>query len=98
MPVQDKTWPNAALYTYVHLQDAARACYLAAIAPLPPKSHTVLMAAAKDSCVDMPTRDFAKLYYPEAELRPGLSGYDSLISSSRARQLIGWEPEFSLNR
>ncbi len=98
MPVPDKTWPNAALYTYVHLQDAARACYLAAIAPLPASSHNVIFVAARDSCVDMPTRDFAKLYYPEADLRPGLSGYDSLLNSARAKQLIGWEPEISLKR
>jgi nucleoside-diphosphate-sugar epimerase len=98
MPFKDKDWPNAALYTYVHVQDAARACYLAATAPLPPNSHTVLMVAAGDSCVDMPTADFAKLYYPEAEQRPGLAGYGSLINSTRARRLIGWEPEYSLNR
>ncbi|MEP7357425.1 MAG: NAD(P)-dependent oxidoreductase [Anaerolineales bacterium] len=98
MPVKDNEWPNAALYAYCHVQDAARACYLAATAPLPPNSHTVLLVAAKDSCVDMPTREYAKLHYPEAELRPTLSGYDSLLNSSRAKEVIGWEPEYSLKR
>ena len=97
-PYQDKEAPNAALYTYVHVQDAARVCYLAATAELPPNSHTILFAAAKDSCVDMPTREYARLYYPEAELRPGLRGYDSLLSSKRAEQVLGFVPEYSLNR
>jgi nucleoside-diphosphate-sugar epimerase len=98
MPVKDDEWPNAALYAYVHVQDAARSCYMAAVAPLPANSHNVIFVAARDSCVDMPTRDYAKLHYPEAELRPGLSGYDSLLNSARAKQLIGWEPEISLKR
>jgi nucleoside-diphosphate-sugar epimerase len=98
LPVQHNEWPNAALHTYVHVEDAARACYLAATAPLPPNSHNVLLVAADDSCVDMPTREYAHLYYPEAELRPSLTGYVSLLNSTKAKQLIGWKPEYSLNR
>ncbi len=97
MPVKDGEWPNAALYTYVHVEDAARACYLAATAPLPANSHTVLFVAADDSCVDMPTSEYASRYYPEAEQR-GLKGYDSLLNSSRAKKVLGWKPEYSLKR
>ena len=49
MPLDDMDVPFGALFAYVALRDAARMCHLAATAPLPPRSHTVFMAAARDS-------------------------------------------------
>jgi nucleoside-diphosphate-sugar epimerase len=97
-PVTDPETPFAALYAYVHLRDAAHACYLAATAELLPNAHHVLFAAARDSYLDIPSAEYARRFFPEANIRPGLEGYKSLLSSARAEQLIGFRPEFSLPR
>ena len=83
------------LYTYVDPRDAARACYLAATVTLPASSHNVLLITARDHALDMTSQAFVRRYYPEAEIRPGLEGYQSLISGRRAEQVLGFVPEFS---
>ncbi len=93
LPLREEPRPEAALYAYVHIQDAARACYLAATATLPPRSHTVLFAAAPDSYLDMPAREYAQIAFPEAVIRPELTGYSSLVSSARAATIIGFRAE-----
>jgi nucleoside-diphosphate-sugar epimerase len=98
LPSSDPNAPFAALFTYIHILDAARACYLAATADLPPNTHTVLFAAARDSSLDLPTLDYVRQYFPEAEIRPGLEGYGSLLNCARAEKLIGFVPEYSINR
>lgn len=97
-PHSDPYEPYTALFAYIHIQDAARACYLAATAEVPPNSHHVLFAAARDSYLDMPSLDYARQCYPEAELRPGLEGYGSLLNCARAEKLLGFVPEYSLKR
>jgi UDP-glucose 4-epimerase len=98
LPVSDPDAPFAALFAYIHMHDAARACYLAATASLPPNTHHVLFAAAHDSYLAMPTQNYARQFFPEAQLRPGLDEYGSLLNCSLAQQLIGFTPEYSLKR
>lgn len=98
LPISDPNVPFGALYAYIHVHDAARACYLAATADLPPNSHFVLFAAARDSYLDMPSLDYIRQIFPEAEIRPGLEGYGSLLNCARAEKLIGFVPEYSLKR
>ena len=83
------------LYTYVDARDAARACYLAATADLPPNSHTALFVTARDSCAGIPALEIARRHYPDAEIRPGLEGFGSLVSGKRAERVIGFVPEYS---
>ena len=87
--------PMRVLYTYVDPRDAARACYLAATVLLPENSHTVALITARDHCLDMPSQEFARRYYPTTEIRPGLEGYNSFISGARAEQVLGFVPEYS---
>lgn len=87
--------PGAALYAYLHVEDAARACYLAATAVLPPRSHTALFAAAPDSYLAMPTAAYVRLMFPDADIRTDLGEYGSLISSKRAEELIGFKAAIS---
>ena len=98
MPLTDMDVPFGALFAYVALRDAARMCHLAATAPLPPRSHTVFMAAAHDSSLGLPTRQYLQRHFPEAAVRPGLAEYGSTIDSSRAERLLGWVPEISVKR
>lgn len=98
LPVSDPQPSHIALFAYIHILDAARACYLAATADLPPNSHHVLFAAARDSGLDMSSADYARQFFPEAEIRPGLAQYGSLMNSARAEKLIGFVPQYSLKR
>ena len=90
--------PAAVLYTYVDPRDAAHACYLAATAPLPDNSHTVALITARDHALEMTSVEFARRYYPDAQIRPGLEGYNSFISGARAEKVFGFVPEFSCRR
>lgn len=98
LPYADPEPQHVALGAYVHLEDAARANYLAATADLPPNSHHVLFLAARESCLQLPSIEWARKYYPDAELRPGLEGHNTLLSYARAKQLIGFEPEYAFQR
>ena len=89
---------HVAVGAYLHLEDAARACYLAATADLPPNSHHVLFVSARKSCVALPSAEWARKYHPEAELRPGVNGHGSLVSGTLAEKLIGFEPQFAIQR
>jgi UDP-glucose 4-epimerase len=93
LPVSEQPRPEAALYAYVHIEDAARACYLAATAALPPRSHTVLFVAAPDSYLARPSLEYARAAFPEATIRPGLEGHGALVSSARAANTIGFVAE-----
>ena len=44
------------------------------------------------------SRELARLFFPEAAVRPTLEGSASLVSIDRARRLIGFEPEYSVPR
>ena len=86
----------AALYAYIHIEDAARACYLAATQPLPARSHNVLFVAAPDSWLAMPSLEYVRTAFPDAAIRPGLEGHGSLLNSTRARQLLSFVPAHSI--
>jgi nucleoside-diphosphate-sugar epimerase len=98
LPFADPEPMHVAVGAYLHLQDAARACYLAATADLPPNSHNVLFLSARESCLQLPSAEWARKYHPEAELRPGVEGHSSLLSAARAEKLIGFVPEYSIKR
>jgi nucleoside-diphosphate-sugar epimerase len=96
LPVREPPRPEAALYVYIHIEDAARACFLAATASLPPRSHSLLFVSARDTFLDMPSLEYVRAAFPDAEIRPGLAGYGSLISGARAEALIGFTPSFGI--
>ena len=80
---------------YIDARDCARACYLAATVNLPPATHIPLILTARDSCVDMPSAEIARHFFPQAEIRPGLEGYASIASGKRAEEVLGFVPEYS---
>jgi nucleoside-diphosphate-sugar epimerase len=98
MPRPDPDVPFGALFAWVHLEDAARICYLGATALLEPRTHTVFMAAARDSSLAVPTRVYLARHFPDAAVRPNLAEFGSTIDSSRAERLLGWVPEYSVTR
>jgi UDP-glucose 4-epimerase len=80
---------------YIDARDCARACYLAATVSLPPATHIPLILTARDSCVDMPSAEIARRFFPQAEVRPGLEGFASIASGKRAEEVLGFVPEYS---
>jgi nucleoside-diphosphate-sugar epimerase len=95
LPKREKPSAAATLYTYVDVRDAARACYLAATAELQPSTHTVLFIGARDTSIDLPSRDYIRQFYPEAAIRPDLETYGSLISAKRAETVLGFVSQYS---
>ncbi len=48
------------------------------------------------NCFGLPTRDLVAQYYPTVtQFRAPLAGDDALITCERARQLLGWAPQWS---
>ena len=98
LPFKDPHVPYLALFAWIHVADAARACWLAATRDLPPNSHNVIFATARDSCTTMPSAEYARQFWPGVTLRPELGEYGSLISSAKAEKLLGFVPEISIQR
>jgi nucleoside-diphosphate-sugar epimerase len=98
LPMTNPLQPWMALFTYIHVLDAARAAYLAATVDLPANSHHVLLVGAPDTCLDMPSAEYARQFFPEAHIRPGLAKYGSLVNSAKAEKLLGFVPGYSLKR
>jgi nucleoside-diphosphate-sugar epimerase len=80
---------------YIDARDCARACYLSATVDLPPATHIPLILTARDSCLDMPSAEVARRFFPQAEIRPGLEGFMSIASGKRAEEVLGFVPEYS---
>lgn len=81
------------LWLYVHVLDAARAYRLAC------ENTTVrnatLWIAAKDAFSAVPTKDRLAEFYPDVPLRSELGEFGSLVTGKLAKELIGFEPEYS---
>jgi hypothetical protein len=80
---------------YIDARDCARACWLAATVDLPAATHIPLILTARDSCLDTPSPEVARRFFPQAEIRPGLAEYGSIASGKRAEQVLGFAPAFS---
>lgn len=75
-------------WAYLDVRDAAEAVAAALVAPL--SGAHVLYVAAGNNIVGAPAAELAARYAPQIPLKAELVGDQSLISSERARQLLGW--------
>ena len=71
--------------------DLARAVAHALERELPSGFHAVYVAAP-DNGTDVPTRELAERYHPQAKLAADIPEYGSLISSRGAAELLGVRP------
>jgi nucleoside-diphosphate-sugar epimerase len=81
------------LFAYLHVDDAADLVAHAVVADH--DGHEAVWAAAADTTVDLPTADLLAAEYPDVETTRSFDGYESLVSTARARDLLGWRPERS---
>lgn len=80
------------LWSYVDAEDAAAACVRAVEAPV--AGHERLLIAAADTLIDQPSADLMRAYFPDVPLR-AVQGFQSLQSSARAAERIGYRPQQS---
>ena len=78
------------LWSYVDARDAGEACRLAIEADV--HGHEAMIIAAADTLMEEPSADLMARFFPATPLRPGLSGTAALLSSEKARRMIGYEP------
>lgn len=93
-------WSMSDLWSYVDLRDVVSAAILAATVPFT-GCHAMLLAAA-DTTSKLPTAELLERDYPEAVITDRLAEwltngniYRGLIDCSAARNVIGWEPQYS---
>ncbi len=100
--VQHRTWTQfsnafhaAHFWAYLHVLDAARAFRLALEADFD-LGFEAMYVNAKDTLFDIPTQRLVEQYYPKMiDDVQKLPGFESLISTERAKSLIGFESRFS---
>ena len=93
-------WSISDLWSYVDLRDVVSAAILAATVPFS-GCHAMLLAAA-DTTSKLPTAELLERDYPDAVMTDRLTEwltnanvYRGLIDCSAARNVIGWEPQYS---
>ena len=83
------------LFTYIHASDAVDLVQRTVEADF--DGHERVWMSAPDTSAETPTRRIVADVFPDAEIRSPFdeSGYESLVDTSKARDLFGWEPEWS---
>jgi nucleoside-diphosphate-sugar epimerase len=82
-------------WAYLDLRDGVLAI-IAALECETPGAHVVGLAAA-DILIDRPTDELLREYAPTVPLRRPVAGRGSLVDTSRARQLLGFVPRYSIH-
>lgn len=87
------------LWGYVDLRDAARACRLAIeVAATRPYGFAAMNIVAADNLAEEPIEELLAAHVPGVEVRGSVTGTAGAFSIERAREVLGWEPEFSWRR
>lgn len=81
------------LFSYIHIEDAATAASAAIESSF--EGHESFWIAAADTTADIPSVRLAQECYPDAEIRNTLSGTDSFIDTSKAKEILEWAPMHS---
>jgi nucleoside-diphosphate-sugar epimerase len=81
------------LWGYVDARDVAQACRLALRGGV--AGAEVFIIAAADTVMDRPSRELMAEVYPDVPLRGEIGEFETLLSVTKARRLLGYEPRFS---
>jgi nucleoside-diphosphate-sugar epimerase len=80
------------LWGYVDARDVAQSCRLALNADA---GAEVFVVAAADTCMSQSSRDLMAEVYPDVPIRGELGEHETLLSITKARRLLGYEPRHS---
>jgi nucleoside-diphosphate-sugar epimerase len=81
------------LWGYVDARDVALACRLALTAPVGGASAFVIAAA--DTIMNRPSAELLAEVFPGVELTRKIGTYETLLSIDRAREVLGFTPQYS---
>ena len=82
--------PRNLLWAVTDLRDAAATFGLALT--VTDLRHEVFLIAGADTCSLIPTPELLDRHFPDVERRAPLAGFDSLFSSAKAAELLGYRP------
>ncbi len=87
------------LWGYVDVRDAARACRLAVeVAKERPYGFQAMNIVAADTLAEQPIEELLAAHLPEVEVRAPVTGVTGAYAIDRAREILGWVPEYSWRR
>lgn len=87
---------RADLWAYVDSRDVAQSCLKALTANV--TGAPVMTIAAPDTLMTQTNEELLAMAFPGCRLRPGTGDHETLISIQTARDLIGYEPEWTWRR
>ncbi|MEK3889509.1 NAD-dependent epimerase/dehydratase family protein [Bacillus sp. FSL K6-3431] len=89
--IQDPEQRKTILWSYIDARDAATAYRLAI--ETDDLGSVALNITADDSSMDIESEELMKTVYPDVQdIRKELKGYETLVSSEKAKKLLNWEP------
>lgn len=83
----------ANLWSYIDARDVAQACRLALETDV--VGHEVFFLSAPTTFAETPTETLVRRHYPETEIRADLDGTQALISTEKARHVLGFTAEYT---
>lgn len=81
------------LWSYVDARDVAQSCRLGLEADISGAESFII--AAGDNCMTRPNSDLMAAVYPGVPIKPGTGEHDTLLSVEKARQMLGYNPEYT---
>ncbi len=81
------------LWGYVDARDVAQSCRVGLEADFSGADHFIIAAA--DTCMNRPNAELMAEVFPDVELRGDIGEFDTLLSVDKARQVLGYNPEYS---
>lgn len=78
-------------WSWVDVDDAARAVVLSIEKDW--IGHEAFFIQAADTLSNTPTEELIQRWYPDAERKAVIKGFDSPISHAKAARMLGWRPE-----
>lgn len=81
------------IFGYVDNRDVAQAIEKSLTADI--KGAEVFTIAAADTCMRQTNEELVAEFFPGCELKPGTGPHDTLIGIDKARDMLGYEPEYS---
>src|SRR6266516_3688767 len=81
------------LWGYVDARDVAQSCRLALEADI--SGAEAFIIAAADTVMYRPSRELLAEVFPGVPLRGEIGEFDTLLSSAKARKMLGYRPQYS---
>lgn len=81
------------LWGYVDAHDVGQACRLGLEADI--SSAEIFIIAAADTCMTKTNTELMQAVYPEVELKDDIGDHTTLLSITKARKMLGYDPQHS---